>query len=96
MDRTKDAPPTYIERLKNILKTEIGSQTLLVVHEKSCCLKFSLVFFFQLSQNNAEDVVKLTSFVNHACHFFECMYDPYFMWRKQLRGYVSLCMSVSM
>ncbi len=51
-------------------------------------LTVSLLWVAQLSQNNAEDVVQLTGFVNHACHFFECIYDPYFMWRKQLTGYV--------
>ncbi|KAK7111968.1 hypothetical protein V1264_011504 [Littorina saxatilis] len=27
------------------------------------------------------------SLVKHALHFLECMYDPYFVWRKRLRGW---------
>jgi hypothetical protein len=26
------------------------------------------------------------SFVKHTIHFLECMYDPYFVWRKRLQG----------
>ncbi|KAK2169991.1 hypothetical protein LSH36_5g09019 [Paralvinella palmiformis] len=34
-----------------------------------------------------EDTGHLMSFVRHALHFMECLYDPYFLWRKHLRGW---------
>ena len=30
------------------------------------------------------DQSALVSFINHVLHLFECMYDPYHIWRKYI------------
>ena len=57
--------------------------------------RYLLCFFgiesLQLSSGNVEDVVApLTSFITHVLHFLECLYDPWFGWHKQLRGFVQV------
>ncbi|CAH1788242.1 unnamed protein product [Owenia fusiformis] len=39
------------------------------------------------TQENSEEVTDLTCFIEYSLHFLECMYDPYFVWRKSLRGW---------
>ncbi|XP_064646322.1 neurobeachin-like protein 1 isoform X2 [Lineus longissimus] len=41
----------------------------------------------QLAVDESPGKEELTSFLRHVLHFFECLYDPYFVWRKRLKGW---------
>ncbi|XP_074640856.1 neurobeachin-like protein 1 isoform X2 [Tubulanus polymorphus] len=41
----------------------------------------------KMASENIQHVNSLTSLVKHVLHFFECMYDPYLIWRKRLKGW---------
>ena len=55
---------------------------------------FVVVFFLQicspLKDLRATEVEHHVSFIKHSLHFLECLYDPYFVWRKRLRGWVAV------
>lgn len=46
-----------------------------------------LVDSLQLTQNALQEI-QIKTFLKLTVHFFECLYDPYFVWRKRLKGLV--------
>eukprot|EP00105_Crassostrea_gigas_P036363 XP_019920511.1 PREDICTED: neurobeachin-like protein 1 [Crassostrea gigas] len=40
-----------------------------------------------LTQNTLQEI-QIKDFLKLTVHFFECLYDPYFVWRKRLKGWV--------
>lgn len=45
-----------------------------------------MVITFQLVEDNADFGDAGASFFIHFCHLLECLYDPYFTWRRFLAG----------
>ncbi|XP_078323505.1 neurobeachin-like protein 1 isoform X4 [Crassostrea virginica] len=41
----------------------------------------------KLTQNALQEI-QIKTFLKLTVHFFECLYDPYFVWRKRLKGWV--------
>ena len=39
-------------------------------------------------KDNDEDTTEMYSVFCLTVHFLECLYDPYFVWRKRLKGFV--------
>ncbi|XP_059178496.1 neurobeachin-like protein 1 [Physella acuta] len=59
-----------------------------VKHSVHCTQVILSKLCSQTEQLDVNTVSSFVSFVQIVLHFFECLYDPYFVWRKRLKGWI--------